>query len=101
MKFTVVVLAALTIVGVAQSAAIPTEEKAMSGDWCAPLRIKFSSEPYTVVTCDDIYNDSSDIVIQESGSDSENAERNRIFQELNQYLSWTSESKTADLKVVY
>jgi hypothetical protein len=33
MKFTVVILAALAIVGVAQSAAVPTEENTMAKEW--------------------------------------------------------------------
>lgn len=33
MKFTVVVLAALTIVSVAQSAAVPTEENTIAREW--------------------------------------------------------------------
>jgi hypothetical protein len=74
-------------------------------DRSRPLRVKFSSQPHTVITRDDLYVTSSGLATPETQKTQETdllqAQRDRFFQEQEHNMSWFRENKTADLEVVY
>lgn len=62
---------------------------------CYPLRVKYSSWPYTLIMRDDIYDNSGELATKES-----TREIDRLFQELAHLQAWVSKTKTADIEVV-
>ncbi|KFH66229.1 hypothetical protein MVEG_08329 [Podila verticillata NRRL 6337] len=64
-----------------------------------PLRVKYSMNPHTVITRDDLYDASSDVVAL--GTHQNRVELDRYMQEQEQFLSWVRETKTADPEVLY
>ncbi|KAF9200756.1 hypothetical protein BGZ59_003097, partial [Podila verticillata] len=64
-----------------------------------PLRVKYSMNPHTVITREDLYDASSDVVAL--GTHQNRVELDRYMQEQEQFLSWVRETKTADPEVLY